>query len=187
MTWNRRQFLGHLGAAVAMCGLNPRANAQDAWPRSPVRVVSPYGAGGSNDISARIMCEELSKRLKKQFFVENKPGAGTRLANELVARAAPDGYTFLYAGAPFVTAELLYGKLAYDTSRDFQPVTLTAVVPLFLVVKAESPIKTVADLVRFAKSKSEGLTFAGASIGWLRCCAKRCRVFPLACSMTGFG
>lgn len=166
MTSTRRHFFAHLGAAAAaLGGLSPAVHAQGAWPQRPVRVVSPYGAGGSNDISARIICEELGKRLGQQFFVENKPGAGTRLANEFVARAAPDGYTFLYAAAPFATAEPMYGKLSYDTGRDFQPVTLAVVAPVFLIVNADSPIKTVADLIRYGKGKPEGLTFASPGRG----------------------
>ncbi len=166
MSPHRRHLISQLAAASgALAALPAWVHAQGAWPQKPVKVVSPYGAGGSNDISARILCDELGKRLQQQFVVENKPGAGTRLANELVARSAPDGYTLLYAAAPFAIAEPMYGKLPYDTTRDFKAVTLAVVAPVFLIVNASSPFKTVADLVAFGKSKAEGLTFATPGSG----------------------
>ncbi|MDM0047100.1 tripartite tricarboxylate transporter substrate binding protein [Variovorax dokdonensis] len=136
-----------------------------SWPTRPVRVISPYGAGGSNDISARIVCEELGRRLGQQFIVENKPGAGTRLGNEMVARATPDGYTLLFAAAPFAIVESLYGKLSYDPRKDFKPISLAVVAPIFLVVNAASPFKTVADLVAHGKANPQGLTFASPGAG----------------------
>ena len=101
----------------------------------------------------------------QQFNVENRPGAGTRLANEAVARAAPDGYTLLHAAAPFATAEALYGKLAYDIRKDFQPIVLTVLGPVFLIVNADSPFKTPADLIAYGKAKPAGLTFASPGSG----------------------
>ena len=95
----RRHLVNFLAGAlvIAVAGT---ASAQSDWPAKSVRLVSPYGAGGSNDISARILAEELQRRLGQQFIVENKPGAGTRLANDSVARATPDGYTFLLRRCP---------------------------------------------------------------------------------------
>ncbi len=163
MPFTRRQFVLSSSSAAL---LPLSALAQDAWPaQRPIRMISPYGAGGSNDISCRILCDELGKRLKQSFVVENKPGAGTRVANEFVARAAPDGYTWLYAAAPFATAEPMYGKLSYDPARDFKAVTLAVVAPVFLIVHASTPFKTVADLVAYGKSKPEGLTFATPGSG----------------------
>ena len=161
---SRRSFIGRaaglLGAAAASAPLWAQS-----WPERPVRIVSPYGPGGSNDISARILAEELSRRMGQQFNVENRPGAGTRLANEAVARAAPDGYTLLYAAAPFATAEALYGKLAYDIRKDFQPIVLTVLGPVFLIVNADSPFKTAAELIAYGKAKPAGLTFASPGSG----------------------
>lgn len=166
MTVPRRHFLAQVAAATGALVTSPSlVFAQEAWPQRPVRVVSPYGAGGSNDISARILCEELGKRLKQQFVIENKPGAGTRIANEYVARATPDGYAWLYAAAPFATAEPMYGKLSYDPVRDFKAVTLAVVAPVFLIVNANSPFKSVTDLVNYGKAKAEGLTFATPGSG----------------------
>ncbi len=130
-----------------------------------MRLISPYGAGGSNDISARILAEALGRTLGQPFIVENKPGAGTRLGNELVARAAPDGGTFLYAAAPYATVGSLYGKLSYDPLKDLKAVSLAVTAPVFLIVNADSPVKTVADLVAYGKKKPEGLTFASPGSG----------------------
>ena len=95
-----------------------------------MRLVSPYGAGGANDISLRVLADQLERRLGQKFIVENKAGAGTRIANKSVARAAPDGYTFLYVAAPYATAEALYGKLNYDR-KDLQPVAMAVTAPYF--------------------------------------------------------
>ena len=166
----RRKFLLQSGAwasAALLAGHGiAHAQAARAWPDKPVRLVSPYGAGGSNDTSARILAEELGKRLGHPFVVENKPGAGTRLGNELVARAAPDGYTMLYAAAPYAVVESLYGKLSYDPRKDLRAVSLAVVAPVFLIVNADSPFKTPADLVAYGKANKErGLTFASPGSG----------------------
>ena len=164
MDFHRRRLLAGL-AAVTPLSLWGTAHAQGAWPERTVRIVSPYGAGGSNDISARLFAERFGKRMGQQFIVENKPGAGTRLANEFVARAPADGYTLLYAAAPFAVVESLYGKLSYDPGRDFQPVTLALVAPVFLIVNAELPVKTVADFIKYAKSKPQGINIGSPGAG----------------------
>ena len=164
MTLDRRRLLAGLAAAAPLALWGP-AHAQGQWPERTVRIVSPYGAGGSNDISARLFAERFGKRLGQQFIVENKPGAGTRLANEFVARAPADGYTLLYAAAPFAVVESLYGKLSYDPGRDFQPVTLALVAPVFLIVNADLPVKTVADFIKYAKSKPQGINIASPGAG----------------------
>lgn len=104
----RRTLLGTIaGGLVAGSGLTARA--EDAWPSRMVRLISPYGPGGSNDISLRLLAEEFGRSLRQQFIVENKPGAGTRIANDMVAHAPGDGYTLLYVAAPYATAEALFG------------------------------------------------------------------------------
>jgi tripartite-type tricarboxylate transporter receptor subunit TctC len=163
MNVTRRTLLGTV-AAVAT-GFGYRARAQDAWPTRLVRLVSPYAAGGASDVSLRILAEQLGRRLGQQFIVENRPGAGTRLANEAVSRAAGDGYTFLYAAAPYATAEALYGKLSYDPHKDLQPVAMAMMAPLFLIVNAEAPFKNLAEMIAYGKSRPEGLTFASPGAG----------------------
>ncbi|NPV20966.1 MULTISPECIES: Bug family tripartite tricarboxylate transporter substrate binding protein [Bradyrhizobium] len=159
----RRGLLG-AGAALAI-GSGHRARAQADWPTRMVRLICPYGAGGASDISLRILATEFEHHLGQQFIVENKPGAGSRIANDAVARAAPDGYTLLYAAAPYVTAEALFGKLTYDPAKDLRPVAGTIVAPIFLMISATAPFKTLAELIAYGKSKPEGLTFASPGAG----------------------
>ncbi|MEH2592013.1 Bug family tripartite tricarboxylate transporter substrate binding protein [Bradyrhizobium sp. AZCC 1721] len=163
MKVTRRTLLGTIAACLsASSGFE--AFAQGDWPSRLVRLVSPYGAGGANDISLRILAEQLGRSLNQQFIVENKPGAGTRIANELVARAAADGYTFLYAAAPYATAEALFGKLKYER-KDLQPVAMTVMAPLFLIVNAKASFKNLQEMIAYGKSQSDGLTFASPGAG----------------------
>src|SRR3546814_10010361 len=106
MTISRRTLL-RSAAAAACAGAVPRVFAQANWPARTVKIVAPYGAGGPNDLSARLLAEYLAKRLNQTFVVENKAGAGTRLGNEFVAHDPADGYPVLYASAPYST---LYRK-----------------------------------------------------------------------------
>ncbi|WP_395702464.1 Bug family tripartite tricarboxylate transporter substrate binding protein [Aquabacterium sp.] len=154
-----------LGASLGPLGLLAPPARAEAWPARPLSLISPYGAGGSNDILTRLLAEALAARLGQNVVVENKAGAGTRIANEFVARAAPDGYTVLHAAAPIAIGEALYPKLPYDARKSFEPVTRTAIAPLFLVVNASAPYKTVAEFVAYAKSNPKGLTFGSPGAG----------------------
>ncbi|GAA5236304.1 tripartite tricarboxylate transporter substrate binding protein [Verticiella sediminum] len=159
MSITRRTLLRSLAAACGAAAFG-RAHARDAaWPTRAIRLISPYAPGGASDISARILGERLGGMLGQQFVVENRPGAGTRIANEAVARAAPDGYTLLYAAAPYATASALFGKLSYDPQKDLRPVAMAVMAPLFLVVNAEAPYDSVESFLAYGKSKPEGLTF----------------------------
>lgn len=162
MTITRRTLLGTL--AFSFSGLPFSARAEEAWPSRMVWLISPYGPGGSNDISLRLLAEEFGRSLHQQFIVENKPGAGTRIANDLVAHAPGDDYTILYVAAPYATAEALFGKLTYDRS-DLQPVAMAVTAPLFLIISAGAPFKTLAELIAYGKSKPDGLTFASPGAG----------------------
>ncbi len=152
------------GPAAALGWALP-AQAQADWPARPVKLVSPYAAGGASDLSARLLGEYLGRTVGQQFVVENKPGAGTRLATELVARAPADGYTLLYVAAPFATAEALYGKLMSYRRDQLQPVAMAMRAPLFLIVNAQSPMKSVRDLVSFAKTRPGGINFGSPGAG----------------------
>ena len=164
MNVTRRTLLGTVAACLA-AGVGFPAQAGADWPSRYVRMISPYGAGGANDISLRILAEYLGNRLGQQFIVENRPGAGTRLANEFVAHAAADGYTLLYAAAPYATAEALFGKLTYDPRKDLQPVAMAVMAPIFLIINAEAPFKSLQELIAYGKSKPDGLTFASPGVG----------------------
>lgn len=154
MNVQRRHLL-----ALAAAGGIPQAVMAQAWPTGSVRLVSPYGAGGSNDILTRVLGEYFAQKTGQAFVVENKAGAGTRIANEMVARAAADGSTLLHAAAPIAIGEALFPKLPYDVRKSFVPITTTAIAPLFLVVNADAPFRSVAELVRHGRSQDKGLTF----------------------------
>ena len=144
-----KNILRGLLAALALSAAGTAV--AEAWPSKPVRIVAPYAAGGTNDIAARILAERLSQRLGQQFVVENKAGANTRIATEFVAKSAPDGYTLFFCAAPHSTNPALYGKLPYDTVKDFAPVVHAVSVPLFFLVPSASPVKTARELIDRAK------------------------------------
>lgn len=163
MPIHRRHLLATAAAGLALPWHLP-ARAQ-AWPARPIRLVSPYGPGGSNDILTRVLGDFLSRRLGQSVVVENKAGAGTRIANESVAKAVPDGYTLLHAAAPIAIGEALYKELPYDVHKSFAAIGSTAIAPLFLVVNAQAPYKTVAEFIRHAKADPKGATFGSPGAG----------------------
>jgi len=139
-------------AALALVPLT--AAAQADWPAKPVRIVVPFAAGGTTDITARIVAAELGKTLGQTFVVENKGGAGGNLGAADVAKSAPDGYTFLM-GTPGTQAinQFLYAKMPYDTQKDFAPVSFVVKVPNVLVVNPGLGVKSVQELIELGKAK----------------------------------
>ena len=141
------------------------ASAQ-SWPAKGITVVSPFAPGGANDLIARTMSAKLAEALGVPVTVENRGGAGATLGTAHVARAAPDGYTLLVAGqSSLAFAPHLYAKLPYDSLRDFAPIMNVALGPYALTVNARVPAKTVADLLKIARSKPQALTFATSGAG----------------------
>ncbi len=142
----------------------PAVQAQD-WPTKPVKLVVPFSPGGATDIIGRLVGQKLGDRLGQPIVVDNRPGAATTIGNAAVAKAAPDGYTLLFAPTPFVITQALYSHLPYDAEKDFSPVSLLAVSPFILVVNAALPVKNVAELVALARAKPGALTFCSAGSG----------------------
>ena len=163
MTMNRRDLLAAAAAGIAL-PWTASSHAQ-AWPARPIRMVSPYGAGGSNDILTRVLGDFLARRLGQGVVVENKAGAGTRIANDFVAKAPADGYTLLHAAAPIAIGEALYKDLPYDVHKNFAAIASTAIAPLFLVVNADAPYKTLEEFIRHAKANPKGATFGSPGAG----------------------
>ncbi|MDA7415980.1 tripartite tricarboxylate transporter substrate binding protein [Xenophilus arseniciresistens] len=163
MPMNRRHLLASATAGLALPWSLPAA--AHTWPARPIRLVSPYGAGGSNDILTRVLGDVLSRRLGQSVVVENKAGAGTRIANDHVAKSAPDGYTLLHAAAPIAIGEALYKDLPYDVHKSFAAIGSTAIAPLFLVVNAQAPYKTLAEFIQHAKASPKGATFGSPGAG----------------------
>ena len=152
-------------AALSLLACAPLAQAQ-TFPERPLRIVVPFTAGGAADLLGRAVAERLGKTLGQAVLVENKPGAGTAIAAEYVARAAPDGYTLLLAGTTtLVLNPLLAAKLPYDPERDFAGVAMLAVSPLVMVVNSRTPVTSVADFVKLARDKRGALNFGSAGNG----------------------
>jgi tripartite-type tricarboxylate transporter receptor subunit TctC len=140
------------------------AAAQAEYPTRPIRIVVGFTPGGGNDIIARIFGQKLSESLGQPVVIENKPGAGAILATEYVARSAPDGYTLLVgASGAMAINPAVYEKLSYDTMRDFKPVSELGSFPLILIVNATSPIKSLADLVAYAKANPDKANYSSSS------------------------
>jgi len=142
------------------------ARAQDdvsKYPTRPIHIIVGFAAGGGNDIIARIFAQKLSEDLGQPVIVENKPGGGAIVATEYVARSQPDGYTLLVGATGMAINQSVYAKLPYDSLRDFVAISELVSYPLILIVNASSPIKTVAELVTYAKANADKTNYASAS------------------------
>ena len=155
-------------ALLALASLAAEANAQantQGWPSRPVRIVVPSPPAGGTDIIARVMAENFSKVFKQQFFVENRPGAGNMIGIESVARAAPDGYTFLMTASTLSLNSVLYKKISYDPIKDFAPITIAATAPNVLIITPSVPAKTLTEFLALAKKEAGKLTYGTPGIG----------------------
>jgi len=148
---NRRNVLRLVAWAAALPALPPTAWAQ-AYPARAVRVVVPVAAGGANDVTARIICQWLSERLGPQFFVENRPGAGTNIGTEAVIRSPADGYTLLIAGSNAAINPTLFQTLNFNFIRDTTPIGSIVRVPQLMQVNPSVPAKTVPEFIAYAKA-----------------------------------
>jgi len=140
------------------------AQAQD-WPTRPVRFLIGAGPGGGTDIIARILADGLAKPLGQTVVIENRPGAGTTLASEMVAKATPDGYTAVLMSAGHAVAAAIYKSLRYDSVADFQASSMVAAIPLVLITRNDSPIKDVKTLLERAKANPDAITYGTGGIG----------------------
>jgi tripartite-type tricarboxylate transporter receptor subunit TctC len=155
-----RLFSAVLGGFLLSAGA-----ASAAYPDRPVRIVVPYAAGGPTDIAARLVAQELQRRLNQSFIVENRAGAGGNIGAEAVARAAPDGYTLLVVGAAHAINKSLYKQLSYDLMRDLTPVAMISTAPMVLLVNPGSGVNSVSDLVALAKAKQGALNYGSSGNG----------------------
>jgi len=152
-----------LTVLALVCGAST-ALAQ-TYPSKPIRLVVGFTPGGGVDINARLLAPKLAEDFGQQVIVENRPGAGTNIANELVARAAPDGYTLLINTAAVAINMSLYKKVGYDALRDFAPLSLFSMSPNILVVHVSVPAKNVKELIALARSRPGELNFSSAGAG----------------------
>ncbi|NKE68588.1 tripartite tricarboxylate transporter substrate binding protein [Ramlibacter sp. RBP-2] len=165
MTPNRRQVLTG-AAALALGGMAPlvRAQAGAEWPNGPVKIVVGFSAGGPTDLAARLIAARLQAAFGQSFVVENKAGAGSNLASEIVAAAAPDGHTLLMAAAPIAINGHLYRNLKFDVLKSFDPVSQVMSAPCILAVRPDS-YKTMAELLAAAKKEPGRLSYSSSGAG----------------------
>ena len=154
-----------LAFALAMSWVTA-AQAQTAWPTKPIRIIVGFAAGGSTDVTARIIGQALSERLGQPVLIENRPGAGGNIGADAAAKADPDGYTLLMAtSSTFAANPALYKSLPFDVQADFAPITVTAFIPNLLVVNPSVPVKNLAEFVAYAKANPGKLNYGSAGNG----------------------
>jgi tripartite-type tricarboxylate transporter receptor subunit TctC len=167
MTQGRRQFLQLAMSAVSLPLLGRAAVSQDSYPSRPIRLIVGFTPGTAADITARTFANGASDLLGQQIVVEDKPGAGSSVAGEYVARAAKDGYTLFLASLSIVTSQIINPDPGFDLAKDFAPISLLASGAVVLVVNPQSGLSSVADLIAMAKSKPDQVLCANAGIGSL--------------------
>jgi tripartite-type tricarboxylate transporter receptor subunit TctC len=164
MKHSRRRFLQLASAAIALPASSRLARAQ-AWPNRPVRLIIGYTPGGSADLTARLMGQWLSEKLGQPFVVENRPGAGTNIATEAVLRAAPDGYTLLLVAPANAINAPLYEKMNFDFIKESEPIAGLIRFPNVVVVNPSLPVKTIPELIAYAKANPGKLNMASSGNG----------------------
>jgi tripartite-type tricarboxylate transporter receptor subunit TctC len=164
MNLTRRALL----AATVAVPFAGRVSAQEAWPNRPVRIMVPYPPAGGADTTARIIYARLGEDLGQQFAIENRGGAGGTIAEAIVAKADPDGYTILHDATGFSINGSLYENLSFDYRKSFDPVFLVGLVANILVATPSLPVNTVADVVAYAKSSPDGIDMASSGNGTLQ-------------------
>jgi tripartite-type tricarboxylate transporter receptor subunit TctC len=155
-------------ATMATLPFARRAGAETSWPDRPVRVIVPYPPAGGADTTARIIYAKLGEDLGQAFAIENRGGAGGTIGEEVVAKAAPDGYTVLHDATAFSVNGSLYPNLPFDYRKDFDQVVLVGEVANILVAAPALPVKTVADVIAYAKAAPDGINMASSGNGTLQ-------------------
>jgi tripartite-type tricarboxylate transporter receptor subunit TctC len=161
---HRRQFL-HLVAGAAALPVVSRVARAQAYPARPVRIISPFGTAGANDLVARLIGQWLSERFGQQFVIENRPGAGGTIGTEAAVRAPADGYTLLMVGAAQAVNTTLYDKLSFDFIRDIAPVAPIIRLANVLDVNLSVPAKTVPEFIAYAKANPGKINMASVGTG----------------------
>lgn len=152
-----------LAVLFLFCGITYGESPK--FPVKPITVIVPAPPGGTADISMRIIAHKMNENIGQQVIIDNRPGAGGIIASQLVAKAAPDGYMVLMNYTSHAINPYLYNKLPYDSLKDFAPVTLLGLTPLVLVVHPSVPVKTVPELLAFAKAHPGELNYGSSAIG----------------------
>jgi len=161
---HRRQFL-HLAAGAAALPIVPRIARAQAYPTRPIRIIVPFSAGSASDILARQLATKMGQSWSHPAVVENRPGAGTTVGADAVAKAAPDGHMMLVNSAAFAASAAIYAKLPYDPLKDFAPISQIAIAPIVLVSAPSLGAKSLKDLIERAKKQPGQINFGSAGIG----------------------
>ena len=165
MIITRRHFNALAATSAFMSSIAANRATALAWPTRPVHLVVPFAAGGPTDVIARIVGERLSKGWGQQVLIENRPGGGTNIANEMVVRSEPDGHTVLMGGSSQATARGLYRSLSYDPITDFAPVAFICSYSFFMFVPNSLPVKSVSEFITYARANKDKLTLASPGTG----------------------
>ncbi len=146
-------------------GQTRSADGGVAYPTKPIRLIVPQAAGGNNDLVGRMMAEHLGQVWSIPVVIDNRPGAGGNVGNELASKATGDGYTLLHASPALVTSPALYSKLSYDATRDLAAIGITGLIPQVLVVSVSIPVTSVKELIDLAKKRPGQLNYGSAGMG----------------------
>jgi tripartite-type tricarboxylate transporter receptor subunit TctC len=160
----RLRLVARLACLAAASSTIAAAHAQQDFPNKPIRIIVGYAAGGGNDIIVRVVAPKMSEGLGQPVIIENKPGAQGIISCEYVAKSAPDGYTLLMGpSGPMTMNPAIYSKLPYEPLRDFAPISMIGDFPLILVVNATLPVKSVKELVAYAKARPDRVNYAASA------------------------
>jgi tripartite-type tricarboxylate transporter receptor subunit TctC len=156
--------LGGLAALATLFGI-AMADAQ-TYPARPIQVIVPFAGGSASDVVTRILLDRTAKSIGQPFIIENRPGAGGNTGTMAAAKATPDGYTLVATGSgPAAVNKTLYHDLGYDPQRDFEPVALVGVFPIVIVASAKLPVKTLGEMIAYAKERPNALNYGSVGIG----------------------
>ncbi len=158
---NHQALLIHWLLNVLIAG----SAAAQPYPTRPIRLVIPFSPGGATDVPGRLITQKLAATFGNQIIVDNRPGAGSAIGSEIVARAQPDGYTLLLTGTPFSVIPALYPKLPFDPAQDFAPVMQVALAPNVLVVHPSLPVRSVKELIALAQAQPGKINYASGGTG----------------------
>ena len=164
MTFTRRRFVAAAGAIAALAAPG-WLQAQADYPNKPIKLVVAFPPGGPTDLVSRVIAQKLSEQFGQQVLVENRPGANGNIGAEVVAKAAPDGYTVLYNTSAITLSPSLYSKLTFDPLKDFTPVALTAVVPLVIAAHPSVPAANLKEFIAYLKANPGKATYGSAGNG----------------------
>src|SRR6185437_6759996 len=151
-------------AALALLAFTLPAHA-DGWPAKPVKIIVPFGPGGFTDVVARILQKELAPVLGQPIIIENRPGAGSTIGTDVVAKAEPDGYTLAMVSTTHVISPHLYKNMPYDPIHDFTPVMKLVEGPYVMVMNSTLPVKTLKEFIAYAKARPDQIFFASSGNG----------------------